>query len=344
MATVSHAPITDQVQWDTFKSARPEANFLQSWEWGEFHKARGCVVERIGFFRSNKLIGIVSYVIESARRATYMAVAGGPIIDWAPSPDREVVAYVFETLRDRARQHGCSFIRMRPQAVDTQEVRSMCAKLGFRPSPMHLTADLTSQLDLSPEPDELLANMRKSTRYEIRKAQKMGVEIRVSTKLDDVDEFYEVQLQTAKRQHFVPFSRDFLKKQFEAFAQSNKVLLYKSYLEGTLLAMAFVIFDTNEGVYHYGASTEEARRAPGAYLIQWEAICEARRRGCSRYNFWGVTPMGVTDKRFSSISLFKRGFGGEDVAYLPAQDLVIAPLPYFINYIIERVRHLHRRL
>lgn len=344
MPAVSHAPITDRVQWEAFKSARPEANFLQSWEWGEFHQARGCIVERIGFFRSNKLIGIVSYVIESARRATYMAVAGGPIIDWVPSPDREVVTYVFQTLRAQAKHHGCSFIRMRSQVVDAPEVRRLCAELGFRPSPMHLTADLTSQLDLAPEPDELLAKMRKSTRYEIRKAQKMGVTIELSTNPDDVDEFYEVQLQTAKRQRFVPFSRAFLKKQFVAFAQSDKVLLYKSYYEGTLLALAFVIFDAAEGVYHYGASTEDGRRAPGAYLIQWEAICEARRRGCLRYNFWGVTPEGVTDKRFSSISLFKRGFGGEDVAYLPAQDMIISPLPYFINYLIERIRHYRRKL
>lgn len=344
MPHLSHAPITDRAQWDAFKSERPEANFLQSWEWGEFHQTRGCIVERIGFFRSDKLIGIVSYVIESARRATYMAVAGGPIIDWLPSPDREVVAYVFETLRTHAKQHGCSFIRMRPQAVDTPEVRKLCIELGFRLSPMHLTADLTSQLNLAPEPDELLANMRKSTRYEIRKAQKMGVAVEVSTDPNDIDEFYMVQLQTAKRQRFVPFSRDFLKKQFVAFVQSEKVFLYKSYYEGTLLAMAFVIFDAAEGVYHYGASTEDGRRAPGAYLIQWEAICEARRRGCLRYNFWGVTPEGVTDKRFSSISLFKRGFGGEDVAYLPAQDMIISPLPYYINYVIERIRHYRRRL
>ena len=43
-----------------------------------------------------------------------------------------------------------------------------------------------------------------------------------------------------------------------------------------LLAQAFIILYGNEAVYHYGASTDEGRNHPGAYLIQWEAVKEAK--------------------------------------------------------------------
>ena len=73
----------------------------------------------------------------------------------------------------------------------------------------------------------------------------------------------------------------------------------------------------------------------GAYLLQWEAILEAKRRGQKRYNFWGVVKPEQTKHRFYGVSIFKRGFGGDDVAYVHAQDLVIAPLRYTINYFLN---------
>ena len=63
-----------------------------------------------------------------------------------------------------------------------------------------------------------------------------------------------------------------------------------------------------------------------------------------RYNFWGVAPVESADHRFSGLSLFKRGFGGEDVAYLPAHDLVIDNKRYLINYLIEKTRRALRRV
>jgi lipid II:glycine glycyltransferase (peptidoglycan interpeptide bridge formation enzyme) len=110
------------------------------------------------------------------------------------------------------------------------------------------------------------------------------------------------------------------------------------------LAQAFVIFYGKEAVYHYGASTDEGRHYPGAYLIQWEAIKEAKKRGMTRYNFWGVAPENNANHRFSGLSLFKRGFGGEDFEYLHAQDLIINYPRYLVNYLVEFLRKKFRNV
>jgi lipid II:glycine glycyltransferase (peptidoglycan interpeptide bridge formation enzyme) len=192
--------------------------------------------------------------------------------------------------------------------------------------------------------DELLAQMRKTTRYEIRKAQKLGVTIETSKDENDVKQFYDYQLETAQRQKFVPFSYKFLLEQFKVFFAADKALLYTAKFEGKILAQAFIIFYGSEAVYHYGVGTEEGRKYPGAYLIQWEAIKEAKKRGQNYYNFWGVASEEEKQHRFYTISIFKRGFGGKDTHYLHAQDLVINKPKYLLNFAVEKLRKIVRRV
>ena len=209
---------------------------------------------------------------------------------------------------------------------------------------MHLHAELTSRLDISKQEEELMAQMRKSTRYEIRKAEKIGISITVSTNEKDVKQFYNYQLDTAKRQKFVPFSYAFLMEQFKVFFAADKALLYTATYEKKILAQAFVIFYGDEAVYHYGIGTDEGRKYPGAYLIQWEAMKEAKKRGLRYYNFWGVAAEEQKQHRFYTISIFKRGFGGVDTQYLHAHDLIINKPKYLLNFGIEKLRKVIRKV
>lgn len=151
-------------------------------------------------------------------------------------------------------------------------------------------------------------------------------------------------METARRQNFVPFSEKFLLNQFEIFSKTDNVLLLSAFKGKDLLAQAFIIFYGKEADYHYGASTSLGRKFPGAYIIQWEAIKEAKKRGIERYNFWGVSPENETQHRFYGVSLFKRGFGGQDVEYLHAQDLIVNNLRYSVNWTIENIRRKIRKL
>lgn len=336
--------ILDQISerdWENFLNENPEANFLQSWYWGEFYKSINHQIYRRVFYHGQKLAGVMLLVLETARRGRYLTVPGGPIIDWS---NQEVVQFFLDEIKKIAQTERCVFVRVRPQLIQTSEVIKTFRQLGFRDAPMHLHAELTSQLDITKPEEELLQNMRKTTRYEIKKALNLGIKVISSEDDSLLKQFYNLQVETAKRQKFVPFGFDYLSRQFKLFNQVNKVLLYSAFLEKQLLAQAMVIFYGREAVYHYGASTEQGRKYPGAYLIQWEAIKEAKKRGLSRYNFWGVAPEGETSHRFHGVSVFKRGFGGQDVQYLPAQDLVINKIKYLVNLTVENVRKKRRGL
>lgn len=340
MSKIEVREIDSKKVWEDFIASQDEANFLQSWNWGLFNEKLGKRINRTGFYKSDKLVGVMLSVVEDAKRGRYMTIPGGPIIDWDNS---ELAREAVEQMKALAYKLDCIFVRVRPQLESNSDSRELFKKLGFKTAPMHLHAELTSQLDLQLSEEELLKNMRKQTRYEIRQADKKDIKVTESTDEKDLRAFYDLQLQTAQRQAFVPFSYDYLHEQFKIFSEDKQVILYSAYQGKTLLAQAFVIFYGMEAAYHYGASTVDGRKLPGAYAIQWAAIREAKKRGMKRYNFWGVTKPEEKSHRFYGVSIFKRGFGGEDVEYLHAQDLIVS-YKYLLNWVVETARKKIRRV
>lgn len=339
MATITVKNIDNKKEWEAFMLSHPEANFLQSWYWGEFYINLGNKIHRTGFYSNKRLVGVMLSIVENAKRGKHLIVPGGPVIDWK---NQEVVNAFAEEIKKIAKDNKCVFVRVRPQLVSSEFSKNLFKKNGFINAPMHLHAELTSQLDITMGEETLLSQMRKTTRYEIKKAIKEGVKITKSTDISKILEFYDLQIETSKRQKFVPFSFKYLQEQFRVFANNGKALLFKAEVNNRLLAKAFIIYYGREAVYHYGASTFLERNYPGNYLIQWEAILEAKKRGMQRYNFWGVSPLNKPDHRFYGLSLFKRGFGGKDIEYLHAQDLIINYPRYILNYTIERIRKIIR--
>lgn len=333
--------------WEAGVVKFDEANFLQSWNWGVFHEALGKTVIRLMFTQDeasqfeHNVVGIALLVVERAKRGNYITIAGGPIFDWN---NDELFSFIFSEIKAIAQKQGVDFIRFRPQVLDSAELRQKVNNLlDARPSPMHLTADLTLQLDLSISDEELLSQMRKNHRSSIKKCETLGITVEKTSDPSEIKSFYDHQLYLAEKHGFVPFNYEFLYEQFKSFSQDDQVLLFHSYQEGKLLASAFIIFYNFEAVYHYGISTEDNAKLPGSYACQWAAIQEAKSRGFKRYNFWGIAPEDAVNHRFAGVTMFKRGFGGQEVEYLHAHDI---PLSYKYNLTasFEFLRKKMRRL
>ncbi len=328
----------DQTKWEKLAAKHPEANFLQSWQWGDVHAALGDVVIREGFYVDATLVGGMEAIVKDARRGRYLEVPGGPLIDWT---NQELIRQVATHLHELARVHRCVFVRIRPQVSDSGAVRRDLAQAGFRIAPMHLHAEHTNILSLEPSEDELLKHMRQQTRYEVRKAQKLAIEVTQTQGEAAIQEFIAVQKTTAERQGFVPSPPAFLTALGEHFAGLH---LYKATQNDQLLNLAIVLHYGEEADYFEAASTPESRRLPGAYAISWHAMCDAKRVGLKRYNFWGIAYSSDPHHRYAGVTTFKRGFGGEDVTYVPAHDLVIRPTAYLKNWLIETIRKKQRNL
>ncbi len=332
--------IQDKETWEQLVQHWPESNFLQSWNWGVFQQKMGKTVLALSFHRDQQYVAAALCVREAAKRGTYLTIAGGPLLNWN---DEELVTVVMQELKKVALSQKCTFVRFRPQAIETTELLGKVKKTGCLPAPMHLTADLTLQLDLHQSEEELLAQMRKNTRYEVRRAEKLGITVRTSTDPAEIEPFYKQQLEVAQKHGFVPFGYKFLMEQFSTFVADGQACLFHAYQGNDILASAFILCYHGEAVYHYGVSTPANAKLPGSYACQWAAIRWAKAQGATQYNFWGIAPEGQLSHRFAGVSLFKRGFGGTEVQYLPAQDLPVS-WSYPLVRGFETIRRKMRRL
>ena len=338
---------TNRTDWDDFVTADKTANFLQSWDFYEFHRNRGHDIVRRVALKKGKIIAAYAGEVEAAKRGRHLAIAGGPLLDWQ---DEALVKAIFEDMKLQGKKLNCVFVRVRPQIEDDDLNHQIFKKAGFKKAPIYLSVEYAGVLDLNKTEDEILAGMRQRLRRALRKGAKNGIEIEKSTDPKDIKTFYEIQLQTAKRHDFYAFSEDFLTKQFEAFAPNGEAVLYTAKIspakmqelgvEGSsILAQNFMIFYGNEASYHYGVSSELGTKLSGAPLLHLEAMRDARSRGIKRYNFWGIVDENDTNHRFYGVSVFKRGFGVDELKYLPAHDLILKPVQYYTKtWIIESIR------
>lgn len=333
--------VIDKKQWDEFVTRHPEANFLHSWQWGEFYISRGKTVVRRGIYRDSELIGVYEGVVETARRGRHLSIAGGPIVDWSLEGPASMLV---NDMREQAKAHNCVFVRVRPQLERTEQNLKMFEDFGFKKAPYYLSVEHAGVLDLQKTEEELLKGMRQRLRRALRKAEKNNITVETSTDPEDITEFYQIQLQTARRHDFTHFSEDFLKKQFAAFAADDSAVLYTARHEGEILAQNFMIFYGNEVSYHYGVSTELGTKLSGAPLLHMQAMRDARERGIGRYSFWGIVDENDTKHRFYGVSVFKRGFGVDELKYVPAHDLVLSKFAYLQTWLVETVRRKMRKV
>lgn len=327
--------IDDKSKWDKFIKSHEESNFLQSWDFYEFHKARGKKVVRRAAIEDEEIIGVYAGVVETAKRGKYMAIAGGPIMDWK---NKKLVGAMFDDIREQGLKLGCVFVRVRPQLELSDKSLQLMRDLGLKKAPMYLSVEFAGVLDLTKSEEEILAGASQGFRRKLRKAAKNDIEIIADTNDDSIREFCRLEKLHAERQKYVAFSSDFLKKQFEAFREGDEILIYTARKDGEVLAQNFMIFYGPEASYHYGVSSELGTKYSAAPLLHMEAMKEARKRGCIRYNLWGIVEPNETSHRFYGVSEFKRSFGCSELRYTPAHDMILKPIAYQKTRLVESAR------
>lgn len=334
--------ITDKKKWDDFVTARPEANFLQSWDFYEFHRNRGKqILRRALTDDKGKILAVYAGVVETAKRGKYLAIAGGPLMDYH---DSKIVSSVFKDIKEQGNRLSCVFVRVRPQEAMSDNILQVLSSQGLKKAPMYLSVEFAGILDLHKTEEEILAGASQGFRRKLRKALKNNIEITADTSDESIKEFCRLEKLHAERQKYVAFSSGFLTKQFEAFREGKEILIYTAKKDGETLAQNFMIFYGPEASYHYGVSSQLGTKYSAAPLLHMEAMKEAKKRGCYRYNLWGIVEPDETSHRFYGVSEFKRSFGCDEFRYTPAHDLILKPTKYQLTKLIETARKKKRHV
>lgn len=348
--------IEEQEVWDAFLDRMEPHTFLQTWEWGEFQHAYGYERIRVGIYRGSSLVGICLLIVMRARRGTFLLSPHGPIFDNQILDISEALAVFLDYCKKLGKEKGCQWVRVCPLLLEDQGLIQVFRAQQYRDAPIHIHPERAWILSLEPDEDALLAAMRKNARYAIRKAAKDGVKITSSDDQAAVTSFYEIYLQTVKRQQFTPFPREHIERELACFQKPGAYArIYFAEYNNTLVSTAFVVFTRWSAFYHHGAATLQHPKVPASHLLQWEIIRDAKKNGCRFYNFWGlahdrfISPLDRIARLvrrshpWEGLTLFKTGFGGFEQVYIHAQDYPLDAC-YWISFGIEYARKLKRGL
>ncbi|MBI3379874.1 peptidoglycan bridge formation glycyltransferase FemA/FemB family protein [Candidatus Gottesmanbacteria bacterium] len=333
--------IADKNIWETFIKTNSPQSLFQSWNWGEVVKKSQSVkiqtqnLWRLGIYDKEHLIGIAQVNKVVAKRGNFFHVRHGPIFK---SWHKKYFKYFLEYLNNLSREEKAILIRISPLIDDTLGNQNTIKTYRFINAPIHaMDGEYCWIINLRQSEEAILASMRKTTRYLIKQAQKLGVEIVKSKNKNDLEEFLLLYRQTAMRQNFIAHKG--IMEEFEQFLQDDQILLFKGYYQKKLISSALIIFYNNQAIYHHSASIEQ--KIPVNYLLQWEVIKEAKNRKMDYYNMWGVAPVNKIHHPWRGLTIFKQGFGGEIKEYLHAQDLPVSYL-YYATYVWEWIRKIKR--
>jgi len=334
--------LTTKSDWEQFVQETSPPTFLHSWNWGEVNQARGQKIWRLGIYNEDKLLAVALIIKVEAKRGHFLFCPHGPIIqDLAQT--KAILEQLTQALKNLGAKENCAFFRISPILEDTKKNNEIFSILGYREAPIHMMhPELSWMISLEESEQKIFAGMRKNTRYYIRKAEKEIVLIELSQNPKSITDFWRIYEQTAKRQSFAPFSKKYIETEFSVFHQDKQVAFIFAKYQGEVIAAALIIFYKNQAFYHHGASIRRYKHlATTSYLLQWEAIKEAKRRGCKLYNFWGIAKDTQKNHPWQGITTFKTGFGGFSQSYVHAKDYPLTK-KYWLAFIVEKLRTLKR--
>jgi peptidoglycan pentaglycine glycine transferase (the first glycine) len=246
---------------------------------------------------------------------------------WLPWEDQDAVRTFFSGAAAVAGEAGAHTLKIEPEVPRRNAgVKALLWDIGFQEARYALNFDTTVTLDLGPPEVELLAKMRKSTRYGVRKAQRESVEVIEPEDFQRAWEtFYGWIEATAERKEGFTIRRPkaYLHDMMRAMHDAKLGHLFLAVHEGMPLAGVFVFTFGEKYWFMHGASSTEKRSYNPNHLLQWEVMRWARRRGIRYYDMVGIPKPEdrSEDDPYYGVYRFKIGFGGDVTNFLGCLDL-----------------------
>ena len=325
---------------------------LQSRQWAEFRRAWGNEVLETKY-------GIITlHKIPFTKYKIGMFLKG-------PMPTREML----NELKEFAKKNNLLFIKLEPniavniyfqshpefisgsktipkQVRDDKSILIKLLKENGCVQGKTLFTPTTFWIDLSPSEDELLKSFSSKTRYNIRVAQRNGVEV-VEDNSDRVFEIYlELMRETVERQGFYAHTEKYHRLMWQHLHRTPTTehhtpiarLLTARYKREIITT--WIVFVWKDFLYYpYGASSEKYKNVMANNLMMWEAIKFGKKLGLKKFDMWGALSNNP-DKNgpWTGFHRFKQGYGPKHIEFLGSFDLVINPLLYKIYKTLDKIR------
>lgn len=300
---------------EVFVKNHEKSHFLQMPRWADVKEAwqwRGILA-----YENRHIVGAMSVLIRPLPFGFSLLYAPrGPVCD---RNDPYVMACLLGAADDLAvRENALELLTDPDELYTNQAFRELMDAWGFREQEDagfdNVQAQHVFRLYLTGKTEEsVFADFCQKTRYNIRLAQRKGVQIRKYSGEEvipeaELDAFNRLMEETGRRDRFIPRGEAYYQRVFDSLGRD--AVLFMAYLEDTPIAGTIGVFSGRKGWYLYGASANAHRNVMPNYLLQWQMIRESMERGCVFYDFRGVPGELREDNPLYGLYRFKKGFGG----------------------------------
>ena len=261
-----------------------------------------------------------------------------PVLGWAKDtvergPVCDSIDLMIESLHQLAHMLeacGAVSLTVNPYWFNTgaEEVENLLSEMGFfRPDRGSGPHSASLVIDLLPGEEEILGSLRKKTRYEIRKAERLGIEVTPAQDETDIVAFCQLYQDSAVALGLKPLAEDYLIRLWRLLlrGQEDGVCLMARY-RGELVSADIVLKHGDRAEYTYApSSVQKWPDVPKNHLCLWRTLTWAKARGCTTYDLGGIAPTAQDGSQIAGVNQFKQGFSDKQVRLVREHERVFRP-------------------
>jgi Acetyltransferase (GNAT) domain len=233
-----------------------------------------------------------------------------------------------------SRSLALDFARVEPAAGALTALASMGARRAAQVQPRW-----TWVLDLRADVDTLRAGLERGHRSRINAAPRRGIRVYRTANPADIEIFLSLQRSARPARSFHGQPESYHRTVAQTLMPLGAAALYVAEAEGQALA-ASICFDFGPTRYyaHATSDSEVGRRLGAGPPLLWQMILDAKERGCTTFDFWGVTAGDDPSHPWAGFSRFKKAFGGRLLERAGTWELPLRPLRYRLYSVARRRR------
>jgi lipid II:glycine glycyltransferase (peptidoglycan interpeptide bridge formation enzyme) len=313
---------------------------VQTWDWGDFQTSQGHKVYRFGVFNDkDKMVSAYSI---SFHKIPKTKLSIGTILRGSKVDDQMI-----EEITKIAKQEKAIFVKFEPNFIyKTFDSLGNETLVNQKPHFNHLkkspkvafySHNLLVNLDQTET--QILESMHPKTRYNIRVANRYGVEVREQTDNEGFEIYLKLLFDTTKRQGFYLHSQQYHRDLWKKLKDTGMIHIMLASYQNQVLS-AFMIFKVGDKIFYpYGASLDINRQAMAPNLLMWEVIHLGQKLKCKSFDMWGcLGPRAKENENGYGFHRFKQGYGGQLVEYVGTFDLIINPALYKVYNTVDKIR------
>lgn len=286
---------SESPEWPDFVDSMPRGTFFHSAAWCKvLQRSYGFSPCYFSLWKNGCLTAAIPMMevksILTGRRGVSL-----PFTDYCDPLvlHEEVAKVLFDAIKPEGKRRGWKCIELRGGA---EYLGDGTASTFFYRHTLELTAGA----------DRLFKNLRDSTRRNIRKAEKEGVEVRFDNTLEALRDFYRINCLTRREHSLPPQPWKFFENVHREIISKGTGFVALACHEGNTVAANVYLHHGSEAIYKYGASDRTRQHLRANNLLMWEAIkwfaCNGYRKLC----------FGRTERENEGLRQFKTGWGAEE--------------------------------